>query len=793
MVCCSPHRSSALRILPWIFPLTLLALPGFADGAKADPSFRLDYAAGHQAASDPATAREALPAYQRMGEDAERRGEFAEAAIAYTNAAASAQTLGRLHDALRLSQKAAGMAERSRKNDHLANACNHLGWVYIKLGQADKAIPAFEQAVKAAHQDSKAVLEANAHTGLSAAYRNLANLQKALEHGQKAAETLWNLQQIGTANWSRNAQGRRLLQRVQGGYLDALVRGVAYNHVALGQWQEAREAFEKALAAGSRLQFPRIVTQARLGLGTVALRQRDFPAAVTHLEEALRQGPPAGIIGRIQGSLGRAYKELGRLPEAESALRKAMEQIEDLRDLLESVELRESFFEDKIAVYEGLVLVLISQGKADEAFDVSERARARAFLDLLGNRVTLSRGRSQSLIAEEQALRQRIHALRSLPEDSPALRRELEVARQAYQEFLQRVRQTDREHASLISVEPLRLAQVQELLPEGSILLEYFVTGQGQTVLWVVDRHSVTAKMIPFGREAVGKRVQEFRDLIASRDRQADLERAAQRLYAQFVRPGLAGQQPRELLVVPHDALHYLPFQSLMSGPRRFLLQDVPLYYYTSASLMQFTRAKVQAGPPSFFSLGNPDFRDLTLSLPYARREAQGITGLFPGTTLVTGDAATKTALRDATRTHTILHLATHAEFDEDDPLGSSLLLAGPLGGENRLEVQEVFGLDLHASLVVLSACETGLGKLSRGDEVTGMLRAFIYAGAPSVITTLWQVNDRASYELMKQFYQNLKGGANKAEALRTAQLAIMQKYPQPYYWAAYQLTGEPR
>jgi CHAT domain-containing protein len=107
--------------------------------------------------------------------------------------------------------------------------------------------------------------------------------------------------------------------------------------------------------------------------------------------------------------------------------------------------------------------------------------------------------------------------------------------------------------------------------------------------------------------------------------------------------------------------------------------------------------------------------------------------------------------------------------------------------------VQEIFGLDLHASLVVLSACETALGKLTRGDELTGLTRAFIYAGTPSVITTLWQVNDRASYELMREFYQNLKSGRNKAEALRQAQLTTLQKYPHPYYWAAYQLTGEAR
>jgi CHAT domain-containing protein len=287
--------------------------------------------------------------------------------------------------------------------------------------------------------------------------------------------------------------------------------------------------------------------------------------------------------------------------------------------------------------------------------------------------------------------------------------------------------------------------------------------------------------------------VQAFRELIAARDRQSEMQRMAQALFDEFVRPGLGGRAPKELLIVPHDALHYLPFQALMPAPGHYLLQQVPLHYYSSASLMQFTRAKEQTGIPTFFALGNPDFQDPMLSLRYAEREARGIAALFPETALVTGKAATKATSREEIRRHTVLHFATHAEFDEADPLGSSLLLAATGGEEGRLEVQEIFGLDLHASLVVLSACETALGKLTRGDELTGLTRAFIYAGTPSVITTLWQVNDRAAFELMQQFYRHLKAGEEKAEALRHAQLAMLARHPRPYYWAAYQLFGEAR
>jgi len=770
----------------------VLCLFALAACATTDEQrFPIDYLSGQQAAYRVETAREALPVYQRMGAELERQGRFVDSAVAYSNAVISAWTLGRLQDALEASQNAVRTAEQSGNSSRLANALTRLGWTYVALGTPGKAIPVFERGALAAKRRFDFQVEATCYDGLASIYRRLGNRGKALGHSKKAAEILGAGVQVANANW-RGPGRTRALENLERNYSERLV-GLGWSHSALGQWAPAQAAFQKALDVAERIGVPTAMGKAHQGLGNVAARKRNWQVAVGHLTEAIRINPQPGFVAAAQGLLGRVYRGMGKLPEAEDALRKSVAGIEDLRSLLGSETLRESFFEDKAETYEVLVLTLLDQGKVTEAFDIGERARARAFLDLLGNRVMLSRGRSESLITEEQALRQRINALKAQPEDSPALRRELELAREAYQAFLQRVRQVDREQASLMTVEPLTLPQVQVLMPEGSVLLEYFVTGQGRTILWTVERDRIAVVSLPLGRGQVTERVQAFRDLIAARERQPDMQRMAQALFDELVRPGLHSRRPKELLIVPHGALHYLPFQALMPAPGRYLLQETPLYYYTSASLMQFTRAKKQAGTPTVFALGNPDFQDLTLSLPYAEREARGIAGLFPDTALVTGKAATKVTSREEIRRHSVLHFATHAEFDEADPLGSSLLLASTGGADARLEVQEIFGLDLRASLVVLSACETALGKLTRGDELTGLTRAFIYAGTPSVITTLWQVNDRAAYELMQEFYQHLKAERNKAEALRQAQLAIMQKYPQPYYWAAYQLMAEPR
>jgi len=754
--------------------------------------FPLDYLSGMEATYDLDTAREAYAAYKGMGISLERSQRYPGAAIAYKNAAGAASTLGRLQEALELSQKAVEMAEHTRQPVHLGLAYLTLGWTQIHLNAPQKAIPALERAVRYAKESRNPSAEASSYSGLSRAYRLLRKPESATETAMQAVEALEATIPLKTKEWDDSGvQAQRRLANLEREYALALVE-LGWNHVALRQWDPAQTAFQKALEVAQRIQVQYMIALAHQGLGTVAARQREFQVAMSHLEEALRLSSRPTSIAWTQGTLGRIYRGMGKLPEAEEALRKAVAGIEDLRSLLESEELREAFFEDKAETYEFLVLTLLDRGKATEAFDVSERARARAFLDLLGNRVTLSRRRSQSLIAEERALRERISALKAQPGDSQALRRELDLAREAYQAFLQRVRQLDREQASLMTVEPLTLPQVQALLPEGSILLEYFVTNE-KTILWTVERGAVAAVTLPAGRRGLAQRVQAFRELIASRERQADTSRMAQSLFAQLVRPGLQGRTPKELLIVPHDALHYLPFQALMPAPGRYLIQEAPLYYYSSASLMQFTREKALGGLPTPFAVGNPDLKDPTLNLRYAEREVRGLADLFPGAVLLTRQEATKAKARDYSPRYTLLHFATHAELDEADPMGSAILLAPDQGDDGRLEVQEIFGLNLHASLVVLSACETALGKLTRGDELTGLTRAFIYAGTPSVITTLWKVNDRASYELMQEFYRNLKTGKDKAESLRQAQLATLEKYPHPYFWAAYQLTGEAR
>ncbi|HUK41807.1 MAG TPA: CHAT domain-containing protein, partial [Candidatus Acidoferrales bacterium] len=267
----------------------------------------------------------------------------------------------------------------------------------------------------------------------------------------------------------------------------------------------------------------------------------------------------------------------------------------------------------------------------------------------------------------------------------------------------------------------------------------------------------------------------------------------SQELYNLLIEPALPHIRSKDLLIVPHDVLHYLPFQSLMSAAGKYLVQDYSLYYLSSASLMQFTKEKQRANRSDerALALGNPDLNDEAYNLRFAEREVREIARDYPDSTVLVGAQATKAKVLSLSPNKDILHFAVHAQFNQEDPTNSALLLAREGQDDGKLKVGEIFSLNLKADLVVLSACETGLGKVSTGDEIIGLTRAFIYAGTPSIITTLWKVNDRASYELMREFYANLKT-MKKDEALRQAQLKTMKEFPEPFFWAAYELTGEP-
>jgi CHAT domain-containing protein len=263
----------------------------------------------------------------------------------------------------------------------------------------------------------------------------------------------------------------------------------------------------------------------------------------------------------------------------------------------------------------------------------------------------------------------------------------------------------------------------------------------------------------------------------------------------------LEGQiKTSHVAVVPHQALHTVPFAALTDGERYFGAEHV-LTMLPSASALRFLRVNAKqsgesgdAQPPALV-YGDPlvDIPGLP-QLPAAKAEALAVADLLQ-TAAYTGKAASEVRLREVLSGTSILHLAAHGSYDPSDPL-ASLIALSPGGGEDgRLEAREIFGLPLRGSeLVVLSACQSNVGELSGGDEVVGLTRAFFFAGAPSVLSSLWSVDDAATSVLMTSFYRHwLQEGLSKAQALQAAQADVRAdpKWASPFYWAAFTLNGD--
>ena len=555
--------------------------------------------------------------------------------------------------------------------------------------------------------------------------------------------------------------------------------GDAYRRA--GKTQDALDRYQQALNHIKEwgLSYPWL-HELYWELGTLHRQRKNFSEALEYYQQALDRAESQRVSGGIAAAnigIGDVLRQMGKPKEAAPRYQRALQQIESTRSLLQSEEYRQSYFEGSLVPYTSMMLALLEMGRQEEAFNYNERARSRVFLDVLGSRVQLSKATS-GLFEEERVLQERIAAIKARVANAgeagrPGLQRDLAESEKLYTDFLTRVRKKNKEQASLLNVEPLTVKQVQELLDPGVTMLEYFVTPD-IVILWVVEKDKLTSINVPLRRGQLQTRVSAIREAMQQFEANDKFKKQAEDLFRFLIQPSLPHITGTQLVIVPHDVLHYLPFQTLLGSDGRYLIEKYPINYLSSASLLQFAKEKSGAMGKKVLAFGNPDLNDPKMALQFAEIEAKEIQTLYPQASIYLAKEATEEKAKTLSPQNDIIHFASHAELNENDPLSSAVLLAKSDKEDGRLEVREIFGMDLKASLVVLSACETGLGKLSSGDELVGLTRAFIYAGTPSVVASLWKVEDSSTAQLMASFYRNLKT-MSKVEALRQAQLELIR------------------
>ncbi|MGE4265014.1 MAG: CHAT domain-containing protein [Desulfovibrio sp.] len=670
---------------------------------------------------------------------AERNGWVLEQVIARNTAGLLWWSLGDHERAVRELDAALPLAKSLRiRKDEVATTLNNRGLVERDMGQEKKALATLNEALTIDR-------EIRSHWAIAYDLRNIAQTYTRLGDPKKALPLLDEALVIVAGTGNRINQTKILL-----------AQGEA--HLSLDNAELARAAFAEADALAR----------------SMALRDSQW---------------------RALHGLARLDMAAKRQAQARALLEQAVAVIEDMRAELKVDQLKDGFIADKAVVYEDLVTLLADMGEVAESFRTAERSRARNLIDLLGNT------RRDPQRAEDKPLYDRISSLRTRLAEQEALLAgaQAKTEREVYERGVKRVRDEYRdallelqanrpEIASLVSVNPLDLGQVQKLLEPGVGLLTYYVTAN-EVLCWALDSTRVELSRTRIGREALGGMVLTYRRMLQNLE---PAETHSKELYDLLVAPALpklAGV--RELGIIPHDALHTLSFASLSDG-QEYLLDRHPLFQLPSSSVYRFTLARRKAERNTrVLAVGNPDLRDQSLELPFAEREVGSLAWNYPNMTALIGDKATKGWITSHISEFGIIHLATHGEFDPVNPLFSALKLADSgKKASGDLEAAEIFDLRINADLIVLSACQTGLGKVTSGDEVQGMNQAFLYAGTHALVSSLWRVSDISTAMLMKQFYREYQTRP-KAESLRRAMLHVRTRFPHPGYWSAFTLTGD--
>jgi CHAT domain-containing protein/Flp pilus assembly protein TadD len=745
------------------------------------------------------------------------------------NLAAARLGLGQVDEAVRTYGEALALAERGGLAKERADWLMGLAAAHLQAGRhdaarasIDTALQVYERAglrqslVEALVTRSTWSIALGDLAGAREALARAADLSRALGHPRGVASARLSLgdveQRLGrpaaasdaytdARRWAESAGDRAL--RCRAGARLAEVR--AQQGDIPGATRDAEQALADAKASAS----PSLEAEALMARGNVAVAAGHSADALERFDQAARKsGDDPELQWRAAFGRGAALERLDRLDEAIAAYLSAVGTIEQVQSRLREQRDRAGYLERKQQVYAALVRVLLRAHRAADAFSAAERLRASSYQDLLLRALSSATPAGH---AAEAALQARIRQLQR----AIAAERERPTTMQrtaALDTFSTELASAEREYLGAIDRGRERLglragmaqtptaAQIQAALGHGQVLLQYVVTEDG-IAAFVVGRDTLHAMMLPGSTRALRDRVDLLRALIV-RSSTDDWRTAAASLYEHLVAP-LEAQgwltTTKQLFIVPHGELHYLPFAALWhgtpSGPRYLIDGRAIAVLPAAAALLD---SPPRRAPPAGTVLALAPAR---ARLPYAGGEAaQAVQAFSSQGRVLLGTAATESAFKRASAGFRVLHLATHGVFNQVNPLFSGMELEADGEDDGRLQVFEILGLRLNTDLVVLSACDTALGTgqvadVPAGEDFVGLTRAFLSAGSRSVLASLWAVSDSGTPPLMQRFYQGLRT-VNRAEALADAQRSLRDgggKYAHPYYWAAFELVGVPR
>lgn len=745
--------------------------------------------------------------------------------------------LGRGSEALAAYETVAAVFDKADLTLSHVKALVNIGEAHLQLGNYRRSLDAFERARRLldsldalAEQHilllntADTYLALNLYSEALAAYREADNLLQNVGMVHLRAEALWGM---GSALIARSEleEAEEALAEAATIFAAAgnvpLLSGVMLEQAALMESRGDRGAAlitaSQALIPVSGDEWPVQRVYAHMRLADLLLPNAS--EAEPHLLEARRLSGALTLPHlsyRLNERLGRLRRLQGREEEARVLLEAAVDEIERLRGTVTQEAMRASFLRDKTAAYEDLLQLYLARGDEESvwrAFAVAERAKSRALVDLLTGVVEtkLATPTDPELETRLQALQADLNAIYNQLLGSPGdseYRTPLPDLHTRSTELEQEINRLRLRVAAATATPelfaaPLPLDVIREQLPTDVVLLAYHVVGD--EVMAFVGIHgriqvvrqlsTVTAVQrllqrltVQWDRFRVGREFAERHMTM--------LERSARQvlaaLYTELMEPlepllkEAKDQTPgaadpvQKLAVVPHGLLHQVPFHALFDG-RQYLLERFEISYAPSTTVFSLCQGQAPRDSSRALVFGVED-----PLIPSAMAEAHAVADHFPEAEVCVGERATVSTLQSEAPGCGALHLACHGLFRAGNPMFSALKLH-----DGWLMATDVMDLDLTGAVVTLSACGSGRSEVIGGDEIVGLTRAFLGAGATTLVVSLWLVQDETTAALMEKWYEQSRNGVERAAALRAAQLEVKEQYPHPYYWVPFVLTGK--
>jgi CHAT domain-containing protein/tetratricopeptide (TPR) repeat protein len=708
---------------------------------------------------------------------------------------------GNYRGAMESIQKSLKLWQETGREWGVAESLNNIGEVYQSQADHKQAIQYFSRSIAICRKIGNRSLESDGHKNKGAgllALRRPSEAMKEFELGYKLSASV----------------GEKVVISIS-------LYDMAQAQMQLGRSAEAIRYLERAAEIQTGIGDRRDLADTRTRLADNELRLGHPKAALRiarEAEEIAAAVDRQDALWQAKLVAGKALRRLSKDGEAQTEFDGAIETIESLHlHVAGPVTAVSTYFADKLEPYRERMALAVSQGNVNQALTFAERSRARALTQILGNgRTEVPKSLTAHEIAQKETLQNQLASLNILaahatetssPEEIVSLRTRLARARNEWDSFETTLLAAHPDFAAQGGVSGvIGGAEMQKLaIQTGALIITYAVTPRVTYVF--VQKPGAKTRVFPIRITAasLSRATREFRRQIISSD--LGLGPTAQEMFQLLLSP-LADELSRypALIVLPDGPLWDVPFQALQPRPNHYLIEDTAISYVPSLSVLSDTmrRGPQRSGAfPSLLALGDP----VTSSadrLPEAERQVRQIQKLYgeQHSRVLTGSAATEEMFKAEVGNYTVVHLASHAILDDASPMYSHVLLAvAPSGHEDgMLDAREMMDLNLHAEMVVLSACETARGEAVAGEGITGMLWAMFVAGSPTTVASLWRVESASTSELMIEFHrqwlQNRRAHVrlSKASAMRTAarKLIATPRYSHPFYWAGFIVAGSP-